>query len=159
MYKQPFLLSGLLLGIGLGGFIDGIVFHQILQLHSMVSARLPQDSVVNIKISMVWDGLFHLFTWLTVVLGLGSLWRAAKQKDRAWSGRVFWGCLLAGWGIFNCIEGIIDHYLLQVHHVVERLGLSIYDHIFIGSGFLLVLLGRFLYVSGNRNRGSSLGRQ
>ena len=25
--------------------------------------------------------------------------------------------VLAGWGIFNLIEGIIDHHLLELHHV------------------------------------------
>ncbi len=30
-------LPGLLLGIGLGGFVDGIVLHQILQWHHMLT--------------------------------------------------------------------------------------------------------------------------
>ena len=30
-------MSGLLYGLGLGGFIDGIVLHQILQWHHMVT--------------------------------------------------------------------------------------------------------------------------
>lgn len=30
-------IGGLLLGLGLGGFVDGIAFHQILQWHHMLS--------------------------------------------------------------------------------------------------------------------------
>ena len=30
---------GILLGIGLGGFVDGIVLHQILQWHHMLSSE------------------------------------------------------------------------------------------------------------------------
>ena len=33
----PSRVSGLLLGLGLGGFVDGIVLHQVLQWHHMVS--------------------------------------------------------------------------------------------------------------------------
>jgi uncharacterized membrane protein len=33
----PSKASGLLFGIGLGGFLDGIVLHQILQWHHMLS--------------------------------------------------------------------------------------------------------------------------
>ncbi|MCK1539441.1 DUF2243 domain-containing protein, partial [Bradyrhizobium sp. 176] len=29
--------AGVLLGLGLGGFFDGIVFHQLLQWHHMLS--------------------------------------------------------------------------------------------------------------------------
>jgi uncharacterized membrane protein len=33
--------AGILLGIGLGGFVDGIVLHQIFQWHNMVSNWIP----------------------------------------------------------------------------------------------------------------------
>ncbi|HEV2921254.1 MAG TPA: DUF2243 domain-containing protein [Actinomycetota bacterium] len=36
---RPPLLPSLLLGIGFGGFIDGIVLHQILPWHHMLSAE------------------------------------------------------------------------------------------------------------------------
>jgi uncharacterized membrane protein len=32
---------GIVLGLGLGGFIDGIALHQIAQWHNMGSAKLP----------------------------------------------------------------------------------------------------------------------
>ena len=35
--RMPSRASGLLYGLGLGGFVDGIVLHQILQWHHMVS--------------------------------------------------------------------------------------------------------------------------
>ncbi len=72
--NRRLITASILLGIGLGGFLDGIILHQLLQVHSMLSAKLPQDTVVNVKISMFWDGVFHLFTWITTVSGLGVLW-------------------------------------------------------------------------------------
>jgi uncharacterized membrane protein len=144
MNRKPLIAAGALLGIGLGGFVDGILFHQVLQAHSMLSAKLPQDTLVNVKTSMVWDGLFHALTWLATAIGLSLLWHAGKLKDCPWSGRTLWGALTLGRGIFNLVEGIIDHQLLQIHHVVERLGLSVYDYLFLASGMLFIALGLLL---------------
>ena len=30
--------------------------------------------------------------------------------------------LLAGWGVFNVVEGLIDHQILGIHHVRDDLG-------------------------------------
>ncbi len=148
MNKKPLIAAGTSLGIGLGGFVDGILFHQILQIHSMLSAKLPQDTLVNIKTSMVWDGLFHALTWITTVIGLALLWHAGKAKDCPWSGITLWGALFLGWGIFNAVEGAIDHHILGIHHVVERLGVSVYDYIFLSSGVIFIILGLSLIRSG-----------
>jgi len=141
MNKKPLIAAGTLLGIGLGGFFDGILFHQILQLHSMLSAKYPQTALLNVKISMVWDGLFHALTWVTTIAAVALLWHAGKMRDCPWSGRTLWGGAFVGWGIFNVVEGIMDHYILGIHHVVERLGLSIYDHVFLASGVVFMLIG------------------
>jgi uncharacterized membrane protein len=141
MNNKPLIAAGNVMGIGMGGFADGILFHQILQLHSMLSAKLPQDTIVNIKTSMVWDGLFHALTWITTAISIRLLWEVARQKNVPWSGRIFFGSGLMGWGIFNLVEGIIDHYILGIHHVVERFGLSIYDHMFLASGVLFIAIG------------------
>ena len=147
---KPLTAAGTLLGIGLGGFVDGILFHQVLQLHSMLSARLPQDVLINVKISMVWDGLFHAFTWLMTVAGIAMLWHAGKRDDVPWNGKLLWGALLLGWGIFNVVEGLIDHHLLGIHHVVERLGPSVYDYVFLGSGVVLIVAGILIIRSADK---------
>ena len=151
MNKNPLIAAGTLLGIGMGGFIDGIIFHQIVQLHSMLSAKLPQNTLVNVKTSMVWDGLFHALTWITTAIGIAALWNAAKVKDERWSGRVLWGSLFLGWGIFNFVEGLIDHHILNIHHVVERLGVSVYDYLFLLSGVIFALSGLYAIRSAGHN--------
>lgn len=148
--RGPLMSAGLLLGVGLGGFVDGIVFHQILQLHNMLSARRPKDTVVNMEINMFWDGLFHAFTWVMTAAGVWLLWRAGRRADVPWSGRTLLGSMLAGWGLFNLVEGIIDHHVLHVHHVVERLGVSVWDWVFLGSGVVLIAAGWGLIAAGRR---------
>ena len=139
--RQPLIIAGLLLGLGLGGFIDGIVFHQLLQLHNMLSAVLPPNTLANAEINMFWDGLFHAFTWVATLAGVVALWHAGTRDTASWSGRTLLGAGLIGWGGFNLVEGVIDHHLLQIHHVVERLHLSGYDYAFLGFGAALVVLG------------------
>jgi uncharacterized membrane protein len=153
--RRPLISAGTLLGVGMGGFVDGIVFHQILQLHNMISARRPVTDLVNAEINMVWDGLFHAFTWTMTAVGLALLWRAGLRPDVPWSTRTFVGSLLLGSGLFNLVEGIIDHHVLQVHHVVESLGTSTWDFAFLGSGVLLMLAGVAVIRSG---RGDSTPR-
>ncbi len=117
------LRAGLLLGIGLGGFVDGIALHQILQVHNMLSARLPPDTLVAAKTNMVWDGWFHAGVWLVTAAGVAALFRAGATRragDPPWRGGAFAGALLMGWGIFNLVEGVVDHGILGLHHVLER---------------------------------------
>jgi uncharacterized membrane protein len=128
--RRPLIAAGTLLGIGMGGFVDGIVLHQMLQVHNMLSAKRPKDSIVNMEINMFWDGLFHAFTWMMTALGLWLLWKAVRRRDVRLSGRTLFGAMVFGWGLFNLVEGIIDHHVLNIHHVVERLGVSIWDWLF-----------------------------
>ena len=112
--------AGILLGLGLGGFFDGIVLHQVLQWHHIAtSAGYPPDSVENLKLNTLLDGLFHVVTYVFVVLGLIVLWRAARRRHRAWSSRLIVGTFLMGFGIFNLVEGLVDHQILGLHHVNE----------------------------------------
>ena len=115
--RGPMLAAALCLGVGLGGFADGILLHQILQWHNMLSSVVPPDNLVDAKYNMVWDGAFHALTWLTTLLGIGLLFRAGRRTGAPWSGRLLGGGMLAGWGLFNFVEGLVDHQILGLHHV------------------------------------------
>lgn len=140
----PVRAAGLALGMGMGGFFDGIVFHQILQLHNMLSARIPADTLVGAKVNMVWDGVFHAAVWLVTALGIALLWRAARMPDVLLSGRALVGAMLLGWGLFNVVEGLIDHHLLDLHHVVQVLGPSPWDFAFLAWGAAMLVAGALL---------------
>lgn len=145
--RRPLIGAGTALGIGLNGFVDGILFHQLFQLHNMLSARYPtmglpaEALVVHLEINMFWDGLFHVFTWIMTAVGITLLWKVARRGDVPLSTRTLLGSLALGWGIFNLIEGVIDHHLLHIHHVIERPGHLVWDLAFLASGVVLILLG------------------
>ncbi len=145
---RPLVTAGTVLGIGMGGFVDGILFHQILQLHNMLSNRVLRDSLVNEQINMFWDGLFHAFTWGCVALGIVLLWRAATRPGVLLSGRALWGAVLMGWGLFNLVEGTIDHEILQVHHVYQNGNHLLWDMVFLAAGLVLALGGYALVRQG-----------
>jgi uncharacterized membrane protein len=112
--------AGVLFGLGLGGFFDGIVFHQLLQWHHMLtSGGYPADSLRNVQVNVFWDGVFHASTYAFVAIGLALLWRAAHRRHLWWSTRLLVGTMLVGFGLFNVVEGVIDHHILGIHHVNE----------------------------------------
>jgi uncharacterized membrane protein len=152
--RQPSLApAGIVLGIGMGGFLDGILLHQILQVHAMLSAQLPLDTMANMKTNMTADGIFHAVTWIATLVGVGLLWNSLNRPmDTRPSGVGLVGYMLAGWGWFNLVEGIVDHHILNLHHVVQALGQSVYDWLFLASGVILIVAGHLL---GRKAEGSA----
>ncbi len=148
--RSPLIAAGVLMGAGLGGFVDGITFHQILQWHNMLSAKIPPNDLVSAKINMYWDGLFHAAVWVLTVIGLFLLWRAGQRRDVPWSGRTFLGALSLGWGLFNVIEGTLDHQLLGIHHVFEYTTNKLpWDISYLVFGVVMLAIGSILIRIGN----------
>ena len=145
---------GFILGIGLGGFVDGILLHQILQWHHMLTSTgdYPMDTVAGLEKNTLVDGFFHLSTWTFVVVGMTLTVQAWREGRLAPPWRAHIGLLLAGWGIFNLVEGIIDHEILGIHHVRDDLGGPIgWDLGFLAFGLVLVLVGLMLSRNAERD--------
>jgi uncharacterized membrane protein len=152
--RVPAKASGLLLGLGFGGFIDGIVLHQVLQWHHMVShvEDYPMTTLEGLEVNTFADGLFHLATWVLVFAGSVAMVAAWRQGRLAPSWSFHVGLLLAGWGIFNLVEGLVNHHLLGVHHVRDDLGAPLgWDLAFLALGALLVVGGHLLHRRGVRD--------
>ncbi len=146
----PLTTAATVLGIGLGGFLDGIVLHQILQWHEMLSFRIPTTDIVGKSVNMFWDGVFHAFCLVVVLIGVILLWNLLGRKDIDRSGKLLAGGLLLGWGLFNIVEGIVDHHILKLHNVFELAA----DHgpanyIFLGISVVMIIVG-FVLVNSNR---------
>jgi uncharacterized membrane protein len=136
----------LLLGIGLGGFVDGIVLHQILQWHHLLTSEggYPDTTVAGLEANTLADGLFHAATWVAVAAGVALLWRRTARGGSPASGRALLGWMLVGWGAFNLVEGIVDHHLLGLHHVREGGSETAWDLAFLGLGTALFAAGWLL---------------
>lgn len=151
--------AGILFGLGLGGFFDGIVLHQVLQWHHMLtSAGYPADTLANIRLNTLADGLFHASTYVFVVAGLAILWRQARRAHLRWSGKLLAGTLLMGFGLFNLVEGLIDHHILGLHHVNETVPRSQWiwwDIGFLVWGAAMLAGGWWLWRRGQRDTGQA----
>ena len=144
MHDRSPRAPALLLGVGLGGFIDGIVLHQVLQWHHMLTStgNHPSTTVAGLEANTLADGFFHLGTWIVVAVATALTVRAWRDGRVAppWHRHI--GLVLAGWGAFNLVEGLVDHELLGIHHVRDDLGGPIgWDIAFLALGALLVAGG------------------
>lgn len=153
--------AGLLFGIGLGGFFDGIVLHQILQWHHMLSdeGSYPVNTVAGLETNTLWDGLFHMVTYVAVALGLWLMWKAGQLPHSPWSTRLLIGLLLMGWGTFNLIEGTINHQILGIHHVnetVSRDNWKWWDIAFLVWGAIMLVGGWWLAREGEWEQDAAL---
>ena len=152
---RGFWLAGIALGVGLGGFLDGSVLHQVLQWHHMLTAtgHHPANTVAGLEDNTLWDGLFHSLTWVATTCGLYGLWLSAPIHRQGW-GWALLGLMAIGWGAFNLVEGVIDHHILTIHHVRDDVAEPLpWDLGFLALGLALFMAGFAL-----TRRGEALGR-
>ena len=146
------MAAGVFFGLGLGGFFDGIVLHQVLQWHHMLSSWYPVTTIENLELNTRWDGIFHSSTYIFVLIGLYLLWRTAHRRHLYWSSKLLIGTILIGFGSFNMVEGIVDHQILGIHHVNETvpegqrlawdIGFLVWGATMFIAGWLLVRAGK-----------------
>lgn len=143
----------MVVGIGMGGFVDGIVFHQILQVHEMLSNKISATEYIGKSINMFWDGVFHFFCMAVVLIGIILMWKLLSRKDVDRSGNLFGGGLLLGWGLFNIVEGVIDHQILKLDNVIElAANHNIANFTFLGVSIVMIIIGFLLVNTENKTR-------
>ncbi|MBB6099239.1 putative membrane protein [Deinobacterium chartae] len=147
---RTWVAGAVVMGMGMGGFVDGIVLHQILQWHHLLSEPYPPTSLENLHLNTLADGLFHALTWVFTLLGLLLLWIGARGTDLERRPNTLIGGLLAGWGLFNLIEGLVMHQVLGLHHVRPGPDELAYDLGYLALGALLLVAGTLLIRRGRR---------
>jgi hypothetical protein len=142
------LAAGLLLGIGLGGFVDGIVLHQILQGHHLLSS----EGAARLA---TWPGLRRtpLPTACPCPRVAGRVCRplaavaGGPSSPGALRGPTAGRPDARRLGLFNLVEGLVDHQLLGIHHVkldADGDPVVALDVAFLAFGALLLVVGSAL---------------
>lgn len=126
---RPLVRAGIVLGVGLGMFLDGLLFHQILQWHHLVDERTD-----SMGANLLADGLFHAAAWLVTLAGIALLWNAARTVRPPAGARALVGSGLLGLAAFNVAETVVDHFLLRLHW------LHVSDHPLWDVGFVVLNL-------------------
>ncbi|GAB3347900.1 DUF2243 domain-containing protein [Modestobacter lapidis] len=127
--------TGVLIGVGVAGFVDEVVFHQLLHWHHFYDRGTSAAGLVS-------DGLFHAFSWTAVVVGLFVL--ADLHRRQATVPRRVWAGGLTGAGAFQVYDGLVHHKLLQVHQVRYGVDLLPYDVAWLVSGAVPLVVGLLL---------------
>lgn len=106
-------LPAFLLGFAFSGFFDGILLHQILQWHHLLSAIRGDD----IRFQILADGYFHAAMYVIAVIGFALLWRARSSISAAGSAGRFAAYVLIGFGVWHVIDAVGSHWILQIHRI------------------------------------------
>jgi uncharacterized membrane protein len=139
--ERRLIAASIILGVGLGGLFDGIVVHQILQWHHLISSRTPADTVPNLELNTLADGAFHAAAWLVTVVGVLVLVSSNGARHQDGGTRTLIAGMVGGWGGFNLVEGLIDHQILGLHHVRPGPDWLAYDLGFLVLGALMLVAG------------------
>lgn len=113
MWSAAWTRYGMVLGFSLGGFFDGILLHQILQWHHLLSLV---RGIADLRMQVLWDGYFHALMYVIAVVGLWGLWRAHRRGEEA-RGRQLFGALLVGFGVWHVADSVLSHWLLGIHRI------------------------------------------
>lgn len=109
---SSWMRSGVALGFALGGFFDGILLHQILQWHHLLSLV---RGVADLRMQVLWDGYFHALMYLIALVALWGLWRSRHQPDAG--GRALVAAALLGFGAWHVVDALLSHWLLGIHRI------------------------------------------
>ncbi|RUV66053.1 MAG: DUF2243 domain-containing protein [Mesorhizobium sp.] len=140
---------------GLAGFFDGILLHQILQWHSLLSS-LDGAIFQDLRFRILTDGLFHAVMYAIGAVGLWLLWRAREQFDSLDSGRRFASTLFIGFGAWHLLDAVLNHWILGLHHIKENdANWLAWDLAFFTLGLVCVAIGLFLHYRKPRDGGGT----
>ncbi|HZH26971.1 MAG TPA: DUF2243 domain-containing protein [Azospirillaceae bacterium] len=135
----PLKWAGGLIGFALGGFFDGILLHQILQWHHLLSG-IDRAPFGDLQVQILADGLFHAAMYVVALAGLGLLWRA--RRTAVASGGALAGWALAGFGAWHVVDGVLFHWVLGLHHIrMDPGAVAFWDGVFLTLGVVTLAGG------------------
>jgi len=137
--------AGYLLGFSLGGFFDGIVLHQVLQWHHLLSG-IDRAPFSDLRVQILADGLFHAAMYIIAAIGLLKLLQARYALVDRSADRLLAADLLIGFGAWHVVDAILSHWLLGIHRIRmdvpnpllwDILWFVLFGVLFIAAGILL----------------------
>lgn len=139
MADRSWFRWGMVLGFAIGGFFDGILLHQILQWHHLLSLVPGVDTI---RAQVLWDGYFHALMYVVAGAGLWGLWRTDRGSGQR-SGRLLASALLIGFGLWHVVDALLSHWLLGIHRIrLDSPNPLLWDLAWLaGFGLLPLLLG------------------
>jgi uncharacterized membrane protein len=141
--RRRSLISGALCGVGVAGFVDETVFHQLLHWHHFYDRSTPTWGLIS-------DGMFHAASWLSIV---GGLFLFADLRRRSSFAAVWlWSGFFLGLGGFQLYDGTFQHKWWRFHQIRYHVNLLPYDLIWNATAAVTLLVGVALLARARRER-------
>jgi len=109
-------LPGLLLGVAFGGFFDGIVLHQILQWHHLLSG-LSGGRWGDLRVQLLADGLFHALMYVLAAGALVLLVRRRHHLTMPGARETLLVVFFTGFALWHLLDAVLSHWLLGIHRI------------------------------------------
>ncbi|MGD9943252.1 MAG: DUF2243 domain-containing protein [Burkholderiaceae bacterium] len=151
--ERPLAWTGFLLGLSIGGFFDGILLHQVLQWHHLLS---NVAAVQDLRTQILADGLFHVLMYVIAAVALYRLWRDRARLAKPGADRTLWGAALMGFGAWHILDALLSHWLIGLHRIrMDAANPLVWDLIwFFAFGVVPAILGWLFIRRRGRGRGS-----
>src|SRR3954464_7311151 len=94
------------IGFAFSGLFDGILLHQVLQWHHLLSL-VEGEPLRDLRVQVFADGAFHILMYGLAALGLWFLWFRRKALAVEGSSRRFSGGLAMGFGAWNVVDVVL----------------------------------------------------
>ncbi|UYQ73515.1 DUF2243 domain-containing protein [Pelagibacterium flavum] len=152
-FSGRFEWAGFALGFGIGGFFDGILLHQILQWHHLLSG--VEQARQDIRVLILWDGIFHVLMYVIAGIGLWLLWRARKEFPAAGADRRLFSNALIGFGVWHIFDSFFSHWMLGIHRIRMDVDNPLFWDLlwFVVFGIVPAAIGWIMRRSGTSGRG------
>lgn len=115
-FSPRFNRAGYALGFGMGGFFDGILLHQILQWHHLLSA-LQTGVFGDVRGQVAADGFFHLLMYVISAAGLWWLYRSRAELAESAGARRLLANFWIGFGVWHVMDAVLSHWVLGIHRI------------------------------------------
>ncbi|MFI6033255.1 DUF2243 domain-containing protein [Streptomyces sp. NPDC051315] len=129
------------IGMAVMAAIDEIVFHQLLGWHHFYDRSTT-------AVGLFSDGLLHTAELLALVAGF-FLYADLRRRHVLAAAHARAGFFL-GLGLFQLLDGIVDHKLLRLHQIRYGVDVTPYDWAWNLAGLTLLLVGCVLAVRAAR---------
>jgi uncharacterized membrane protein len=125
-----------LLGFAFGGFLDGILLHQVLQWHHLLSGWEGRATYDQLRFHMLWDGIFHAAHYAVLAAGL------ALVLGRRGAGALPLGWFAIGFGAWHLLDAVVNHWALGLHRIrQDSPDPLLWDLVFFGLGVAAMAWG------------------
>jgi uncharacterized membrane protein len=135
------MLAGVLMGIGVAGFVDEAVFHQLFHWHHFYDLSTPSWGLIS-------DGVFHAASWFCMVGGL-FLFADLRRRD-IWDRYRHGSGFCFGLGGFQLWDGTVQHKWWHLHEIRYHVSLLPYDLVWNAVALGALVLGVVLLMRARR---------